>query len=212
MMQKIYKRLLLTYIITLIILELFHYLSSGKYDMYIVNGNYKHAVITDGTFVVFGTKPEEEIEQYDVIKTKEDKLARIMDIKEDSYNIVYDDFDDESFDINKTEYVSSLLFHLNEIGNLYEDYLKEYKDIFMAIPFILLSISFIFNILFRKQIDNENMEFEYHELIIKSYDKNNNITYSNFTGNPMELYYDNSVKSQGMPDFKLDAQIESAGT
>lgn len=199
-MQRIYKRFLYLFLLIFMVLRFFFWMYN-KYDMFIVSGSYRHAVITDGTFVVFGEKKPEDVEEFDVIKKKDGTLARVMSIKNDGYEVVYDDFDEKSFIIDRSDCRGVLLFHANEIGNLYEDYLKPYRQVFLMIPFVLLFLSFFFQIIFRLKVDNEDMEFEYHTLVMEYYNnKYYKITCSK-REEEIEVVYDYMIIP---PKFHLD--------
>lgn len=173
-MKKLYRILLIFFIIVLTILLIPSIIDKNKYNFFIANGNGKHSVIIDGTFVFFKNIPIDELKEYDIILIDNNKIGRIISIdnENNTFGIVYDDFDKSIVEIPKNICNGLLVFHLNEIGNLYEDFLKPYNTYFLVCPFIAIIISFVLLVLYLLKINNEDYNFIYEYKLEDFYDNN----------------------------------------
>lgn len=215
-MQKIYKSLFILFISIFISIFIINNINASNYKVFIMNNNNRHTLVLDGTLVIFKNKPISDLSVYDVItmETSEKSIARIMSIDNENktFNIVYDDFDKEQITIDQSSYGGTLVFHINELGAIYEKYLKQYKNYFLAFPFIILSISFLFFSISKFLLDKEDFEYEYTDCLNNHYDYSNHfLTYFSLTSNNA-LYdvvkYDSTVNEDFKPNFVLEKKIQ----
>lgn len=211
-MQKLYKLTLWLYLLLIAVLSAGNY-AAQKYIIFIAESPGEHTLAPDGTLVCFDKIQEEDLELYDIILTggENKRIARIMSIDKEKgiVNVVYDDFDIKEISVSTAEISGKLVFHINEVGNIYHMYLAKYKNIILMIPFFMLCASFCSYILYKTMLAKEDCEFEYHESLCRY--KKHLMFYKSITVNKNGItesaYYDNKINPVSVPSFILDSPV-----
>lgn len=203
-MKSLHRMFISIFIIVFILLFSLIYMNTHGYKIFIAGEENYHSLVVDGTLVIFKDIPLEDVEIYDIItlSTSSDSIARVMSInnQKKTFEIVYDDFDSETITISQKSYSGKLLFHANEIGKLYDDYLKQYSHYFVIVPFLLLITSFICRTVHILLINRENSDFEYcYILDEKNMESPFYITYSSLDNTDIQSYF--SLESHSIPQI-----------
>lgn len=172
-MKRIYRTSLLLFGLTALFLLGIIRMKDGGYSFFIMDSGTRHSVVNDGTLVVFDDSPPGELERYDIVlvDSSAQSVARIMSENtiDGTYEVMFDDFDRESVTINRGACRGKLVFHLNEIGILYDKYLSRYKTLFIMIPFMAISVGFACMMVHTGIVDREDGDFDFLDVISDGY-------------------------------------------
>lgn len=213
-MQRLYKKMLRLCLLILAAVGTVYW-AECRYEIFIENSPSEHTLINDGTLAIFEKTEPGKLKEYDIvtIKNTNHKTARILSIneKENTAKVVYDDFNKDKTDISTDSIDGVLKFYIDDIGNIYEGYLAEYKNIFLSIPFFCIVLSFMAYLFHKNTLLKEDMEFDFHALIKRYQNYLNYYRSHTIKKDNMEiietLSYDNCFKNDKIPLFTLKKPV-----
>lgn len=209
-MQRLYKKILRIYLLILAAAGAVYW-AGCRYEIFIENSPSEHTLINDGTLAIFEKTEPEKLKEHDIvtIKNTSHKTVRILSInkKENTAEAVYDDFNIDKTDISINNIDGVLKFYIDDVGNIYNDYLAEYKNIFLSIPFFCIALSFMAYLFHKNTLLKEDTEFDFHNLIKRYHNYLNYHRSYTIKKDNMEiietLSYDNFFKNGKIPLFTL---------